>query len=706
MRKSNLVKILVAMLTFSLLLGAIVGITTTAADEGDVYLENADVERNVQYESQTYLLYRVKKSAIKEEDKATLCMQIASTDGSIVGKITPKESGDYYVFTTQGVPAKEINTKEVVTIMSGSKAISPAITWSVEEYLYARLYADKYADVTEGGKAAYGVDDGKDYIRRNLYYDLLKTGYNAQMVLAPDAEDKIGDSAFVVVNDALATYGKFDEPTKITLRYDDTKTPAGDTFLGWEYSIYDNFGEFVKEGYAADQSAITAEGYVKAKPVYASEYYVHSYIDFKDSDAIPAEIIPVMNDGYGTASVVDGKFVLDQSLSGKNNYWYVSPTTKLAEADTVVFEADFSIKVTSGSEAGYLSIYTGTKNNGSQVYWAYMKVNGSYLQITNEYSKTGGVQTANAVKVTTPIKVDGTSYKLRIIYRECDWGEDYLEFYADGKLFHTSKYFFYTGFNDNKQGPEASGVNSIAMNFPSGTVGTMTLDNVAMTQCVSPKFERLGMDESVIDFDASLGNVNRYTPETENKYYSDVIDPKTGNGYVLLTKKESGGLSIDVPVTYTEEGADLAVLSFDYYMEDSVTRMDNQIFASHKHYNSYSNDHSPVMVSMSTSHSGYKGKWIHVEIYYRVVATDENGSVTKVSITPVTTNGPHAYNSNRTDAEVGIYKSANTKFKIFGAENGIEIPKANELTGMRISLNSDARGDVRFDNLSFKLIKE
>ena len=112
MRKSNLTKILVAILTFSLLLGAIVGITT-AADEGDVYLENADVERNVQYESQTYLLYRIAKSAIKEEDKATLCMQIASADGSIVGKITPTEDGEYYVFTTQGVPAKEINTKEV-----------------------------------------------------------------------------------------------------------------------------------------------------------------------------------------------------------------------------------------------------------------------------------------------------------------------------------------------------------------------------------------------------------------------------------------------------------------------------------------------------------------------------------------------------------------------------------------------------------------
>ena len=36
----------------------------------------------------------------------------------------------------------------------------------------------------------------------------------------------------------------------------------------------------------------------------------------------------------------------------------------------------------------------------------------------------------------------------------------------------------------------------------------------------------------------------------------------------------------------------------------------------------------------------------------------------------------------------------------------MEVPKADELTGMRISLNGDARGNVRFDNLSLKLIKK
>ena len=46
MRKSNLAKILVAVLSFSLLLGAIVGITATAADEAEVYLNEAIKDLN------------------------------------------------------------------------------------------------------------------------------------------------------------------------------------------------------------------------------------------------------------------------------------------------------------------------------------------------------------------------------------------------------------------------------------------------------------------------------------------------------------------------------------------------------------------------------------------------------------------------------------------------------------------------------------
>ena len=694
MKKSNLTKILVAILAFSLLLGTIVGITT-AADEGDVYLENADVERNVQYESQTYLLYRVAKSAIKAEDEAALCMQIASADGTVIGKVTPKLDGNYYVFTTQGVPAKELNTKEVVTVMSGDKAISPAITWSVEDYIYSRLYADGFADKTE--------DNGKDFVRRNLYYNLLKTGYNAQMVLAPNAEDKIGDSAFVFASDALATYGKFDEPTNITLRYDDSKTPAGDTFLGWEYSVYDSFGELVKTGYAADKSVLSADGYVKAKPVYASEFYTHSYIDFNGVDKLPAGLLTTLTTG-ATVSFENNNLTMTQPYNVGNSYVYVATNTKTEGANAVVFECDFSWNVTQGTEAGYFTIYTGS-SGGDKVYWSHWSISGSNIRFNKEYVKTNGNQVAHDVALTTPIKCDGTVQKLRIVFREAEWGEDYLEFYVDGQLFYTTNRFYAETFNNTQTPAKVSQVGCVCVNFAKAAAGVMTLDNAAMTQCELPKFEQIGADDTIVDFDASNKDVDRYTKVTENKYYSDVIDPKTGNGYILLTKKEGGGLTIDVPVTYVEEGADLAVLSFDYYLEDSVTRIDNQIYASHKHASGYGNSTTPILVQLNTgSLDNQKGKWMHVELTYKVLETDGNGSVTKVLTSVTVTNGLAA--TIYKDSATGVYKNSSTQFKLFNSEKTMEVPTADELTGIRISLNDSARGDVRFDNLSFKRIKQ
>lgn len=704
MRKSNISKILVAILAFSLVLGAVIGITA-AADEAEstVYLENSQIERNVEYESKTYLLYRVAKSAINDGDEAGLYLQISDVNGNTVGAVTPEEDGNYYVFKTQGIPAKELNTKEVVTLMSGDKAISNAITWSVEEYLYARLYADGYADVTEGGVAKVGVNDGKDHQRRALYYDLLKVGVNAQNVLAPDAADKIGDSAFVFAEDALATYGRFDEPTKITLRYDDSKTPAGEKFLGWEYAMYDSFGDLIKEGAAADCSVITAEGYLKAKPVYESDYYTHSYIDFAE-DNYADYVQGSAAEGYATASVVDGKFVLDQHTSGKNNYWYVAPNTKLADADAVVFEADFSVNITKNSEVGYLSLFTGSKATGYKVYWAYLLKSGDYVMIDREFVVNSGTQTYERIYVKTPIKVDGTSCKLRIVYRETEWGEDYLEFYADGELFHTTNRLYATGYNDNKQGPDATSINCVTMNFPSGATGTMTLDNVAMTQCILPKFERLGLDEAVIDFDGNTKDVTRGNVPTADNYYSDVFDEKTGNGYLLLTKKDdTHGITFDVPVTYTESGADYAVLSFDYYMEDSVTNMSSQIYAAHKYSNGFANGETPLLPQFGAP-DGHKGKWIHVEITYEAIEFANDGTVSKIEHKATVTDGPQM--TVLYDANTGVYKNGATKFKIFNEANTMEVPTAADLTGFRISLNQKACGDVRFDNVSFKLINK
>ena len=81
-----------------------------------------------------------------------------------------------YIFQTHGVAAKNINTYEYVRpVTSDGAAHGEIVRYSVEDYLYQRLYTDGYALMDDG--------DGEDYTRRNLYYDTLWYGASAQQLL-------------------------------------------------------------------------------------------------------------------------------------------------------------------------------------------------------------------------------------------------------------------------------------------------------------------------------------------------------------------------------------------------------------------------------------------------------------------------------------------------------------------------------------------
>ena len=225
MSKSRFIKILVATLTLCLLLGAAIGVSAFAAEE-DATEEYAIkyVSKNVEYGSKTYLYYAVAEDYIPEADRAEgkVWMNVYNADGSFAFKQFPEAELVYidvlkancYIFKTRGVPAKELNTIEMVQVVTESGAKSALESYSVEEYLYQRLYKEDFAAKTEA--------DGKDYIRRNLYYNLLKYGAIAQQLLAPDAEDKIGGVSYVEADAATASLGRFEEPTKVVLRHDET----------------------------------------------------------------------------------------------------------------------------------------------------------------------------------------------------------------------------------------------------------------------------------------------------------------------------------------------------------------------------------------------------------------------------------------------------------------------------------------------------
>jgi hypothetical protein len=203
----------------------------------------------------------------------------------------------------------------------------------------------------------------------------------------------------------------------------------------------------------------------------------------------------------------------------------------------------------------------------------------------------------------------------------------------------------------------------------------------------------------------------------ELNYFTTDYDRKTGSGFLRVTKYATGtgnGMSFDIPVTYAEENANYAVFSFDYYMEDSVTRLDNQIMLGHTNYSSIANGSTPILPSLATSASDnapHKGKWIHVEITYEVLGYADDGTVNQIKCTAISINGPEVRIPLSMENEYGVYKNGSSYFKIFGnpgkhSSGGIDVPTVEQLNAFRISLNQDAYGDVRFDNLSFKLLNK
>ena len=760
MKKSNLIKILITALTLCLLLGAIAGVTAMAEDAGEdsgVYLEKSDVQSNVEYSSKTYLYYRVAASKIAEADKADLYMTVANADGSVaIDKVIPTLEGDYYVFVTQGVPAKELNTKEIVTIMSGDKAISPAISWSVQDYLFAMLYKDGAADATEGEAA----------LKKALYYDLLKYGAVAQELFNKDAAEKIGDVVYVKAPAAVATLGKFDAPTKVVLKYDNTETPAGKTFLGWEYAIYDKFGAVLESGYAADGSSVIADGYVNFKPVYMDSID-HNYATFEDGNVgkVSTTMTPdhLSTVGGASAGMVDGKWVVEKTVNvdaytkavtkwnSENPDNQLTATTSIAavtkvtlgntveNANMVEFTTKFSYNNNGGSTLEYINIWDNTGATGDRVYYAYVSIDktSGKLVIGTEYSK--GPSGNNNPSVTTPMKTDGTEYELTIRYIYGEIGEARFEFYCDGVLFHTSKTFHKANYATTA--PTVNQIQALTIAMSNNPKGTLTLDDTAMTQAyceyLDADFKKLSAsDDTVADFDGSAAKVVEATTSlTENKYYSYESDPKTGDTYMVFNKWDKDSLSITLDVTYAEEGANLAVFAFDIRIDDfgsyekllsngtyaTTKTFATQIYCGHSNYLSgvVKNEATPIMASMLSDYGKYNiGEWMHIEVSYRALEVDAAGNVTKV-LTTMTLNGQSWGNVHDVDKETGVYKNGKSYFTIFdypgikastdktitnAYPNGIAVPGPADIMTFGLNMNSDTRATVLLDNVSLKLL--
>jgi len=736
MSKSKFFKILIATLSFCLILGMTLCVTAFAAED-DVNENSATtpeiIAKNVEYGSKTYLYYAVPVASIPEADKVDggFWLNVCDEDGTLAFRQYPEAEpvdiyGDgtvCYIFKTRGVPAKELNTVEKVQVetLSGAKSIEES--YSVEEYLFERLYDEGFA--IKGAEDT--GEDGKDYIRRNLYFNLLKYGAVAQELLSPEAQDKIGDIICATAPAATAPLGRYSEQTRIVLDHDEAKAP-GKAFAGWKYELYDYFGEIVDTGYMADGSVVEfGDSFIHFTPVYSSEAN-HNYITFDDGSAgtVTYYLETALGKvGAGSAGVVDGKWVANKTMNigelqtavanwnadpanasnqiskpgSTSVITYVATNTKAEKFNIVEFESDFSYLNNGGATLEYLELYTGTSanNTGTRIYGSYVQISGGCLLINGEYNSAGKLISAGA---KTPIKTDGTVYKLKVRLIEKADGTSFLEFYANGELFHTTTQFSVA------TAPKAADFGLIRFRMSNDPKGTLTLDNTAMTQYydeayatdfvlhddgfVGDDFDGLDNDNLTVTTNANFTSLNTWEVRR---------DPLTGNGYLYVNKQgvdssssANGGVAFKYLVTDKEENANLAIFEFDIKLSGAANIIQNQFTMAHQGISG--NPSSPFIPSVSGLVSD-SGEYQHVSITYRVLTVDEAG-------VPI----DYYYEVKVGEkvvakGELPNYKATN--FKINGGT--YDFPKVSQIDSFTFALNNKFTGEACFDNFSAKLVR-
>ena len=171
----KLTAIFAVVLTLALLLGAVVGVSASAAE--DTPAAQADekwvISANVAYADDIHPYFAIDATLVA--DASLLSVTVGGRDAAVSQEpISIKDGVSAYVVEAAGVPAKNMG-KALPIVVTYNGEVVEETSYSVAEYFYERLYKNDVINATEAA----------DLLRKELYLSTLEYGAAAQKVLAP-----------------------------------------------------------------------------------------------------------------------------------------------------------------------------------------------------------------------------------------------------------------------------------------------------------------------------------------------------------------------------------------------------------------------------------------------------------------------------------------------------------------------------------------
>ena len=268
--KNTFTKIALLVLSFALLACVFVGFVNAeevSAEESKILAQNVIYNDNV---SIVYAVDATVEDAVAGNVKVAYYWEGEETVYDAVLLDTEVADNLYEgkpCFATTGVAPKALGKVAYATVYTGDAPAENAVwkSYSVAEYLYARLYENGFVNKTEA--------DGKDYNRKLLYQNLLEYAANAQVIFNYNADELVTDYSYIYTTSDNITF----DGEKTVFGYGELQvnaTVVGEgTIAGWTLTDVEGTETTL------ETVTLTAEGVYKVAPIFG----VHECLD-EDND--------------------------------------------------------------------------------------------------------------------------------------------------------------------------------------------------------------------------------------------------------------------------------------------------------------------------------------------------------------------------------------------------------------------------------------